>query len=202
MPVAASMRTRARRRAASVSTSCSARRACSARSAAARARSTSIWLATSATSESTVTRSWLTSMNPPWTAMISLPPSSAVTSTVWTSRAPTKGACPVRNAMSPPPSVRASTIWASPVQRMRSGDTTSTWRVIGLLQQLGGLGADGVGAADVEEGLLGQVVEVAVDELLEAVDRLLHRGEHALEAGEVLGHEHRLAEEPLDLAGP
>ena len=38
-----------------------------------------------------------------------------------------------------------------------------------------GLGPGGVGAADVEEGLLGQVVEVAVDQLLERLDRLVDR---------------------------
>src|SRR5688572_14556872 len=219
MPVAASMRTRARRRAASASTSCSDRRACSARSAAARARSTSIWLATSATSESTVTRSWLTSTKPPCTAIVSSVPPSEWTRTVPMSSAPTKGAWPVRNAISPPPMVRAMTRSASPVQRIRSGETTSTWSVIGgspasidrgpgplagarSLGQLGCLGASGVGAADVEEGLLGQVVQVAVDQLLEAVHRLLHRGEDAVEAREVLGHEHRLRQEALDLAGP
>ena len=53
-------------------------------------------------------------------------PSSGRTSTWPMSSAPTKGACPVRKAISPPSTVRAITIEASPVQRMRSGDTTST----------------------------------------------------------------------------
>ena len=57
----------------------SARSSASARSWAARARSTSIWLDTSATSERTVTRSLLTSMKPPCTAMTSSVPSSART---------------------------------------------------------------------------------------------------------------------------
>ena len=73
------------------------------------------------------------------------------------------------------------TISASPDQRMRSGRDDlhlSAMRVLlpcGLAQ-LGGLGLGRLGAADVQERLLGQVVEVAVDEGLEAVDGLLDRG--------------------------
>ena len=68
--------------------------------------------------------------------------------------------------------------------------------------ELVGLGPGGLGATDVEERLLGQVVEVAVDERLERVDRLLDRGGDAGQAGEDLGHVHRLGQEPLHLAGP
>src|SRR3954463_7353247 len=65
-----------------------------------------------------------------------------------------------------------------------------------------GLLACAVGVADVEEGLLRQVVELAVDQLLERLDGLLHRDVDAFEARELLAHEERLGEELLHLAGP
>src|SRR4051812_15291936 len=110
--------------------------------------------------------------------------------------------------MSPPSTVRAVTISASPVHRMRSGETTWTWSVMaGLslacgLAELGSLGPGALGAADVQERLLGQVVEVAVDQHLERLHGLVDRGGDALQAGEGLGHVHRLRQEALDLAGP
>ena len=57
-------------------------------------------------------------------------------------------------------------------------------------------------AADVEERLLGNLVELAVDDRLEALDRLGHRHVLALQAGEHLGDEERLGQEALHLAGP
>ena len=59
-----------------------------------------------------------------------------------------------------------------------------------------------VDAALHTEGLLGQVVVLALDDLLEAAHRLLQRHELARDAGELLGHEERLRQELLDLAGP
>src|SRR5204863_1712803 len=56
-------------------------------------------------------------------------------------------------------------------------------------------------AADEEEGLLGQVVVLAIDDLAEAAHRLLAGNVLAGGVGEHLGDEHRLREEPLDLAG-
>ena len=47
-----------------------------------------------------------------------------------------------------------------------------------------------------------QVVPLAVAQLLEAADRVLQRRELAGLAGERLGHEERLRQEPLDAAGP
>src|SRR5690606_4409588 len=89
---------------------------------------------------------------------------------------------------------------------MRSGETSSTRRATSLLPrplaQLVGLAAGVLGAADVEERLLGQVVQLAVDQRLERLHRLLDRREDAGQAGEGLGHEHGLRKEPLDLAGP
>src|SRR4026209_983966 len=58
-----------------------------------------------------------------------------------------------------------------------------------------------VDAADHVEVLLGDVVELAFEDLLEAGDRVLQGDELALEAGELLGDEEGLREELLDLAG-
>src|SRR5438270_12795759 len=97
---------------------------------------------------------------------------------------------------------------------MRSGDTSSTCMAIELavlaflllfLLLLFGqrlrLLAGAVGIADVEEGLLGKVVEVAVDKLLEGLDRLADGDVDALDAGELCTHEERLGQELLHLAG-
>ena len=56
--------------------------------------------------------------------------------------------------------------------------------------------------ADVEERLLGDVIEVAIDERLERLDRLGDRHVLALEAGEHLGDEERLGQESLHLPRP
>src|SRR5947207_15941852 len=104
------------------------------------------------------------------------------------SSAPRKGAWLLRNAISPA-TVRATTMSASPEYRIRSGDTTSARSVMSLGLELLGLLPHGVGVAHVEERLLGQVVELAVDQGLEAGHRLVDRHEDALEAGEHLAHE-------------
>ena len=57
-------------------------------------------------------------------------------------------------------------------------------------------------AADVEERLLGNLVELAVDEGLERFDGLVGRHVLTLQAGEHLGDEERLGQESLHLAGP
>src|SRR3954469_180213 len=61
------------------------------------------------------------------------------------------------------------------------------------------LGDGLVDRADHVEGLLGEVVVLAVEDLGEAGDRLLERHELARLARERLGDEHRLREEALDL---
>src|ERR687887_230043 len=66
-----------------------------------------------------------------------------------------------------------------------------------LLRLLDGL----LDRADHVEGLLGKVVVLAFDDLLEALDRVLELHVAALLAGELLGHEVRLREEALDAAG-
>src|SRR5262245_25932755 len=52
------------------------------------------------------------------------------------------------------------------------------------------------------EGPLGNVVELAIDDLLEAADRLGDRHVLTTPPRELLGHEERLGEEALDLARP
>ena len=51
------------------------------------------------------------------------------------------------------------------------------------------------------EVLLRDVVELAIEDLLEAFDALLERHVGALEAGELLGDEERLRQEALDFSG-
>src|SRR5690606_18774972 len=53
-----------------------------------------------------------------------------------------------------------------------------------------------------EEGLLRNVVVLALEDLLEAPDRVLHLHVLAGNAGELLGHVEGLREEALDLARP
>src|SRR5699024_2235714 len=57
-----------------------------------------------------------------------------------------------------------------------------------------------VDGADHVESLLGQVVDFAVDDHLEAADGVLHRYVHARRAGDHFGHVERLAEEALAFA--
>src|SRR5690242_1012816 len=66
---------------------------------------------------------------------------------------------------------------------------------------LGGLGRL-LDRADVHERRLRQLVPLPVAQLLEAADRVLQLRELARLAGERLGDEERLREEPLDPAGP
>src|SRR6266568_5811799 len=104
--------------------------------------------------------------------------------------------------MSPPSSVRATTISACPSNRIASGDTTSTASGIRstLLQRLG-LCEHRFGAAHVEERLLRYLVELTVHERLERLHRLRDRHVDALQPGEDLADEERLRKEPLHLAG-
>src|SRR5207302_566886 len=73
-----------------------------------------------------MTRLSRTSTNPPCTAASwGWPRPSGSTTFTWAMvRAPRKGAWPVRKAISPPPSVRHTTMSASPDYRMRSGLTS------------------------------------------------------------------------------
>src|SRR5581483_11900041 len=64
------------------------------------------------------------------------------------------------------------------------------------------LGGEVLDAADVEERLLGEVVVLAVEQVLERLDGLGDRHVGARDLGERLAGVHGLAEELLDLAGP
>src|SRR3954447_14353837 len=111
--------------------------------------------------------------------------------------APRNGAWFGWKPMSPPPSVRTTTKSASPSNRICSGETSST--AIDIRRSAAGasraqllrLRERRLRATDVEERLLGQVVELTAAERLEAVDRLGDRHEDALEAGEHLADEER-----------
>src|SRR5690349_788202 len=103
---------------------------------------------------------------------------------------------------STPGSVTSSTVsWTSG----RSGVTISSVSLVGSAMRSGlhllGGGQHVLDAAGHVEGALRDVVVLAVDDLLEALDRVGDRHVLALEAGELLGDEERLREEALDLAG-
>src|SRR3954468_21614098 len=85
---------------------------------------------------------------------------------------------------------------------MRSGETSWTSNATSAVLQLLRLGARCVRVADVEERLLREIVELALDEQFEGLDGLVDRDVDALEAGEHLTDEERLREEALDLARP
>src|SRR5687768_15992774 len=93
------------------------------------------------------------------------------------------------------------TIVASPENSTRSGDTTSALvlAMSALLECLR-LGEHLIHAADVEERLLGHVVEVALEDRVEALDGLLEGNCLTVVAGVHLGDEERLRQEALDLA--
>src|SRR4029079_7863699 len=81
----------------------------------------------------------------------------------------------------------------------RSGVTISSSNGIATTSRVQALGvlADVVDRAGEEEGLLGQGVDLALEDLLEARDGVLDRHERAGPAGEYLGDAERLRREPL-----
>src|SRR5215510_1595453 len=103
---------------------------------------------------------------------------------------------------SSPASPGRTTNSASPEKIASSALTTSTWMVaaaIGLLESLRLLERF-FDRADHVERLLGQRVALAVDDHLEALDRVLERDVLARRAGEVLRYREGLRQEALDLA--
>src|SRR3954466_8219618 len=113
------------------------------------------------------------------------------------------GTCPGRTPNSPraPGAVTSSTSASTRaprgvVRERRIG------RLRGLLGHLLGLGPDLIQAAHHVEGLLGDVVAAALDDVLEAADGVLELDVLALGAGEGLGDGEGLRQEALDLAGP
>src|SRR5688572_9475138 len=103
---------------------------------------------------------------------------------------------------SSPASPGSTTNSASPEKMLSSALTTSTWMVaaaIALLERLRLLEGFLDRAHHVER-LLRQRVALAVDDHLEALDRVLEGNVLARRAGEVLRHRERLRQEALDLA--
>ena len=64
-----------------------------------------------------------------------------------------------------------------------------------------GLGLHLVNVADVQERLLGKIVETTIDDGFEGLDRFGDRHVLTVKAGEDLGDEERLRQEALDLTG-
>src|SRR5690606_25838142 len=91
---------------------------------------------------------------------------------------------------------------ASPDQTSASADTRLTLRAMSavLLLDAGPRLFDVGDAADVEEGLLGDVVELALHDRVERLDRLLDRNRRTLDTRELLRHVGVLREELLDAA--
>src|SRR5438128_10625932 len=83
---------------------------------------------------------------------------------------------------------------------IRVGSPLVAWLPTALLLHLLGLLDDVLDGAHEVEGLLGQVVELAVDDHLEAADGVGEGHVLAGDARELLGHVEGLAEELLDLA--
>src|SRR5690349_7599839 len=105
-----------------------------------------------------------------------------------------------------PSFVRATTMLACPDQTCSSAETTVTVRsamaLAVLLLDLRPLLLDVRDRADVEERLLGHVVEVAADDRVERLDRVLQRHRGALDTGELRRHVGVLGEELLDPPRP
>src|SRR5919109_1467284 len=140
-------------------------------------------------------------------------------SPVWTRVEPafsvaTSGACRASTPISPA-APGTTIISASPSKAGPSGVTSETSKrrlgSFGLLLSLLGLllaaAADALrlldrllDRPDHVEGLLGQLVVLAVEDLGETLDRVLELHVLAGGAGELLGHEVRLREEALDLS--
>src|SRR6187402_1869780 len=99
-----------------------------------------------------------------------------------------------------PMTVLATTIDASPDQISASAETRLTVSGMSavLLLDLRPALFDIADAADVEERLLRDMVEVALDDRVERLDGLLDRDRGALDAGELLRHVGVLREELLD----
>src|SRR2546423_25615 len=166
------------------------------------ARSTEMSSARSATSARTVTRSGSTSMNPPPTKISSRLPCASKRSGPG-ARVVSRGAWPGRIPSSPSPPV-ASTKSASPSNSEASTDTTRSENGIGsgvLLGQALALLARLLDVADHVEGLLGQVVVLALEDLQEPLHGLLDRHVAPGAPAETLGHEVGLRQETLHLAG-
>src|SRR4051794_10193058 len=95
-----------------------------------------------------------------------------------------------------------STMSTSSSYASRSGVTVSRWRVTRSPSELGGVLADVVEGSREEEGLHGQVVGLAFEDLLERGHRVLDAHVLSGAAREDLGDRERLAHEALEAARP
>src|SRR5215472_11014548 len=143
----------------------------------------------------------------PWPTVTSCDNCGKIRTTLPGARMPSTGEWPVSRPMSPS-SVLAITSCAWPAQISPSGTTSRTFSTVSPCVtpsrpfQLPGLALDVLDPAAHEERLLGHVVELALGDRLERRDGLLQRDELARLAGELLGHIHRVRQEPLDSPGP
>src|SRR5579859_1986533 len=125
----------------------------------------------------------------PWVRTRSTPGLSVVSSGAWCGKMPIS-----------PSSPGATTMSTSPSNTGRSWLTISTRMGISALRETLGLGHRVVDRAHVPEGLFRQVVVLAVQNLAERAHRLAQRHVDALQTGELLGRDERLAEELFHLA--
>ena len=127
-----------------------------------------------------------------------------LTRTGQSSSAPRNGAWPVRNAMSPPPSVRTTTIVGLAreedllgrdeldVQRHRLSSPAASWPWRARVST----------PPTLKNACSGTSSSSPLTSASKRLDRLLDRHVDAGQAGEHLADEERLRQEPLDLAGP
>src|SRR6476620_6307004 len=143
-----------------------------------------------------------TEKNPPSTTTAMRSPDTGSIASSPSARIASRGEWPGRIPISPS-LVRALTILAAPDHTKWSAATISTSSsaiLLGLFLDLGPLALDIVQAANVEEGLLGNVVEVAVADGGEAFNRVLDGNGGAFDAGELLGGVGVLGQELLNAA--
>src|SRR5215469_5053761 len=138
-------------------------------------------------------------MSGAWLVSTPISPSSVLAITI--------SALPAHSSPSGWTSSTLSVMCAPPARRMSfvqlhggSPGATPSRRTSRALQVLGLL-LHVLDPADHVERLLGVAVVVAFGDRLEGGDRLLERHEDSGLAGELLGHEHGVGQEPLDPAG-
>ena len=169
------------------------------------ARPTSIWSASSATSERIVTWFADTSTKPPCTATTTSSSARGGSRRVWMSRAPMNGAWPGRKAMSPPPSVRRDDhVGLAREEDPLRADELDLHGAIGAQPSWSSAALARAASASptLRNACSGRSSRSPLTSCSKRLDGLLDRDVDALEAGEHLAHEERLGQEPLHLAGP
>src|SRR6476661_1878002 len=143
-----------------------------------------------------------TEKNPPSTTTAMRSPDTGSIASSPSARIASRGEWPGRIPISPS-LVRALTILAAPDHTKWSAATISTSSsaiLLGLFLDLGPLALNVIEAADVEERLLRDVVQLAVADGCEALHGVLDGNRGALDAGELLGGVGVLRQELLDAA--